>query len=244
VALCSACRPSLASGTAATPQVVTTTIATNVKSGCTPAKASALCWHMAASRGLPHEQISDIAVDPHNPRTVYVSLRQLIVMGADSRATGSAKVMVSRDGGESFSDLTGDLPIADAHRIVLRNGRLYVATDVGIFTAVAGQKKWSRLGTGLPQVAFRSMKLDLSGRYLVAGAYGRGAWVYDFGAPSNDASGAVGLRLSGSFTRGGGVVSGGQWLTTTLLALLLAVIVNVGRRRPRAIPPRIASLPA
>jgi hypothetical protein len=183
VAFCAPCRPSLASGTAATPNVVTDQIATNVKPGCKAVEAASNCWHMAASQGLPHEQVSGIAVDPKNPNTIYVSLRQLIVMGADPTQTGPQKVMVSHDGGNTFQDLTGDLPTADAHRIALRDGQLYVATDVGIFTAAAGSTHWSRFDAGLPAVTYRSMQLDPTGRYLVAGAYGRGGWVYDFNPP-------------------------------------------------------------
>jgi hypothetical protein len=234
VAFCSACRPSLASGTAATAQVVTPRIATNVRSGCTPVKAATACWHLAASRGLPHEQISDIAVDPSNPRTIYVGLRQLIVMGADAHVTGAQKVMVSHNGGESFTNLTGNLPVADVHRIALRNGRLFAATDVGIFTAVAGKAQWSRFGTGLPQVAFRSMKLDPTGRYLVAGAYGRGGWVYDFGAPARSAAGVAAARASyGDWVATWSGVR--RLLPTGVLGVLLAAVAAVASRR-RAVP--------
>jgi photosystem II stability/assembly factor-like uncharacterized protein len=180
VAFCSVCRPSLAVGTAATPRWVTPKIATNVKPHCKAKKVGKKCWHMAPSKGLPHEQVSDIAVAPHHPRTLYVGLRQLIVMGASNGATGRQKVMVSHNGGRTFTDLTGNLPRADVHRVVLRKGRLYVATDVGVFTAKAGSTHWKRFGSGLPEVTFRSMRLSLNGRYLMAGAYGRGGWIYDF----------------------------------------------------------------
>jgi photosystem II stability/assembly factor-like uncharacterized protein len=182
VGFCSVCRPSLASGTADNPTLVTAKVATNVKPGCTPAKASAACWHLAASAGLPHEQISDFAVDPANASTVYVGLRQFIVMGADPSLTGAQKVMVSHDGGATFTDLTGNLPKADVHRIAWRDGQLIAATDVGIFISKAGTRSWQRLGAGLPEVTFRSMRLSADGRYLLAGAYGRGGWIYDFGA--------------------------------------------------------------
>ena len=182
VSMCSVCRPSLASGSAGNVGLIVPKIVTNVQTGCHPAEADPACWRMAASAGLPHEQVSGIAVDPNNPSTVYVSLRQLIIMGADPNATGGQKVMVSHDGGETFTDLTGNLPKADAHRIVLRAGQLYVATDVGIFTAPVGSAQWSRFGTGLPQVMYRSMQLDPTGRYLTVGAFGRGGWVYDFGS--------------------------------------------------------------
>jgi hypothetical protein len=234
VAFCSACRPSLASGSAATPQVVTPAIATNVKPGCTPAKAVGTCWHMAASKGLPHEQISDIAVDPDNPKTIYVALRQLIVMGADARATGAQKVMVSHDAGETFHDLTGNLPIADVHRIGLRNGRLYVAGDVGMFTSVAGSKKWARFGTGIPQVAIRSMRFDLTGRYLVAGVYGRGAWVYDFGKPAKTSAGPT-RAVVAMAPNGGSTAGWWRQASTGLLGLLLLLLLGAAVPRRRVV---------
>jgi len=180
VAMCSVCRPSLATGTANTPRQVTTRIATNVKGHCKAGLASTKCWHMTKSKGLPHEQVSDIAVDPRHKKTVYVGLRQFIVLGASSKATGAAKVMVSHNGGRTFHDLTGNMPRADVHRLILRQGQLYAATDVGVFTAKAGSRHWKRFGTGLPEVTFRSMRLSLNGRQLLAGAYGRGGWVYNF----------------------------------------------------------------
>jgi photosystem II stability/assembly factor-like uncharacterized protein len=179
-ALCSICRPSLATGTANTPRQVTTRIATNVKGHCKRKVAGKKCWHLAKSKGLPHEQISDIAVDLHHPKTLYVGLRQMILLGADPHLTGAQKVMVSHNGGRTFHNLTGNLPRTDVHRLILRRGHLYAASEVGVFTAKAGSRHWKRLGSGLPEVTFRSMRLSLDGRSLLAGAYGRGGWVYRF----------------------------------------------------------------
>jgi photosystem II stability/assembly factor-like uncharacterized protein len=178
--MCSVCRPSLGTGSAAKPKTVVAKIATNVKPGCAAAVASAKCWHMAASKGLPHQQVAQIAVDPKDPSTIYVGMRQFIVMGASDKATGNAKVLVSHNGGETFHDVSGNLPRADVHRLVLRAGHLYAATDVGVFTAKAGSKHWKRFGTGLPEVTFRSMALSLDGKHLTLGAYGRGGWDYTF----------------------------------------------------------------
>jgi photosystem II stability/assembly factor-like uncharacterized protein len=180
VAFCSLCRPSLGTGSAATPKKVITKIATNVKPGCAAAAASSKCWHLAKSKGLPHQQVGEIAVDPKDPKTIYVGMRQMIVMGASNKAVGAAKVLVSHNGGNTFRDLSGNLPRADVHRLIVRAGRLYAATDVGVFTAKAGSKHWKRFGTGLPEVTFRSMALSLDGKHLVLGAYGRGVWDYTF----------------------------------------------------------------
>jgi hypothetical protein len=139
--------------------------------------------------------------------------------------------MYSSDGGATFHDLTGNLPVADVHRIAYRAGRLYVATDVGIFTSVAGRTSWSRFGTGLPQVAYRSMKFDLTGRYLVAGAYGRGAWVYDFGSPARTSYADVPVaKLPGT---GGGSSWRPQVPVTVPGAVLLLLVAGLVGRRTR-----------
>jgi hypothetical protein len=183
VAMCAQCRPSLSVGPAITdPSHVHTLVATNVRAGCKPTKATSACWHAAKGIGLPHQMISGFAVDPNDARTIYASLRQYLLLGADPKVTGTQKVMVSHDAGDHWTDLTGNLPRSDAHAIDIRDGRLVVATDVGIFTTTAGSTKWAKLGEGLPAVPFRSMNLDRTGRYVLAGAFGRGPWIYDFGS--------------------------------------------------------------
>lgn len=230
-AFCSKCRPSLATGTAATPQVVIAKIATNVRAGCTAKPATSSCWHMAASIGLPHQQVGDIAIDPKNPRTVYVGLRQEIVQGTDPKVVGTQKVMVSHDAGEHFTDLSGNLPRADVHRLALRGSQLIAASDVGIFISQAGSSTWSRLGTGLPQVPFRSMRLDLTGRYLTAGAYGRGGWVYDFGSSATGSSTRTG-HLTPAAT--GTLPRTGAGTAPAVAAIMLLASAAWLRRRPAA----------
>jgi hypothetical protein len=241
VAMCSLCRPSftLAGGNIVDPTTVNPSIATNVKTGCKAAPASTSCWHLAKSVGLPHQQISGIAVDPKDPRTIYVSLRQYLIISADSRITGAQKVMVSHDAGDTFTDITGNLPRADAHAVVLHAGQLVVANDVGVFTAPATGMHWSRLGTGLPAVPYRSMRMDNTGRYLLAGAYGRGAWVFDFAAAGGAVKGepkpvVKGTKQTKSPLPATGLATG-EWLGLGLLLAALAVGLSSRRlgRRPR-----------
>jgi hypothetical protein len=233
VGMCASCRPSFAMGNIADPAAVNPAIATNVQKGCTAAPASTACWHLAASKGLPHQQVSGIAVDPKDPRTIYVSLRQELVMTSDPHITGVQKVMVSHDAGETFTDITGDLPRVDAQAITLRNGQLIVATDVGIFISQAGSTHWIRLGTGLPEVPFRSMKLDLTGRYLVAGAYGRGAWVYDFGSKAASPALGGGTVVAGKKITGSGSLPATGTESTLMFALALLVAAAVLSARLR-----------
>jgi LPXTG-motif cell wall-anchored protein len=213
-------------------------IATNVQAGCTAAPLSGKCWHLAKSLGLPHQQISGIAVDPKDPRTLYASVRQEIVLGSDPHVTGDSKVFVSHDAGDHFTDITGDLPRVDVHSLVLRNGQLIVANDVGVFVTKVGSAHWNRLGSGLPQVPFRSMKLDLSGRYLIAGAYGRGAWVYDFGsaAAAPAVSGGVGTKVQGEKIGGSSNLPATGTEATLFFGIALLSMAAVLSRRLRRTP--------
>jgi hypothetical protein len=156
-------------------------IMTNVKTGCTPAKGSSACWHTATGKGLPQGYLSSLVIDPLDTKTIYVSVleRQFVGYPAN-KAPG--RVFVSHDGGESFTDLTGNLPHGSIWKLVLRNNIVVAATDTGVFASKAGSLAWDRLGSGLPATQVRDAFIDPTGRYLLVSAYGRGTWQLDFGS--------------------------------------------------------------
>jgi hypothetical protein len=234
-AICGLCRNALGD-----PTLIHTTVATNVgKAGCTPKKASADCWHIAAGKGLPHVAIQAVAIDPTDVKTVYAAMNENSNIGYDQKVVGAQRVMVSHDSGEHFTDLTGNLPRSNARDILVRNGKLIVATDNGVFTAPRTGGSWSRLGTGLPAVRIYDLSLDKSGRHLTIAAYGRGVWDLDFGAKAATSSAGGGLGGLKPPT-GTGSGSGGHLAATGLSAplpwlglLSLAVVAAVVRRRRR-----------
>jgi ligand-binding sensor domain-containing protein len=59
--------------------------------------------------------------------------------------------------------------------IVLENGKLVVASDIGVLTSADNGSTWSRLGTNLPNVVVDQLTLDPNGN-LVAATHGRGIW--------------------------------------------------------------------
>jgi photosystem II stability/assembly factor-like uncharacterized protein len=228
--ICGLCRNSLGD-----PTQISTTVATNVKPGCTAAKAKADCWHTAAGKGLPHSSIWNIAIDPTDVNSIYVTLNNNSLIGLDPKVVGTQRVMVSHDAGEHFTDLTGNLPKSNARDIVVRGNQLIVSTDNGVFVAPKTGQTWSRIGYGLPQVRVNDLDLDPTGRYLTAGVFGRGVWVLDFQAKAPSSSGpgpkgepekpvAVGDRVATTGMNGalGGIA---------LLLLATAVAVRVGSRR-------------
>ncbi|HXA29369.1 MAG TPA: hypothetical protein VN193_11565 [Candidatus Angelobacter sp.] len=156
-------------------------IETNVKPGCTAKKDASDCWYIAPSKGLGAGYINSLVIDPNDTSTVYAAVMERQFVGYPSNQV-PGRIYVSHDAGQNFSDVTGNLPRGSVWNMVIRDGRLIAATDVGIFTAPLGSGTWSRLGTGLPAVAMRDVWIDPSGRNLLVSAYGRGVWTLDFGS--------------------------------------------------------------
>jgi len=172
-------------------------IATNVGGSAAPKRLTGSGWHIAAAHGLPSRYISSIRMDPSNPRTVYVTLggygRKWAPPGAvgeDTSKVGTGHVFKSTDAGESFTDITGDLPDVPANWVVLRGGQLIVGTDIGVFASSdANGSSWAPLGHGLPNVPITHLSLKPGDENtLVAATYGRGVYLYHFNAPPPAAS--------------------------------------------------------
>jgi hypothetical protein len=235
VGSCALCRNSLGD-----PKLINSLISTNVKAGCTAKKGSTACWHKAKGIGLPHVGVWTVTIDPTDVRTVYVTLNENSLVGLDKKVVGAARVMVSHDAGDHFSDITGNLPGSNARDVVVRNNQLVLAGDNGVFTAPKTGKSWKRLGSGLPQVRMFDLDLDRTGRYLTVSAYGRGVWVLDFGSKATTSSSGPGVK-GGPKASGGGKSSSGGHLAATGLdgtlplaaVLLLAVGAVLGARRSR-----------
>lgn len=89
------------------------------------------------------------------------------------------------NGGRSWRDISTNLPDIASDALVLQNGRLALATDLGMYTAHAyrGYRTfWSRLGTGLPNASVNDITPGPAG-YIYAATHGRGIWRLTFGYP-------------------------------------------------------------
>jgi hypothetical protein len=148
-------------------------------------------WHRAAANGLPKRFITSIVSDPANPKTVYVTLagysrRWLPVgaMGEPGAAIGKGNLFKSTDAGETFTNISGNLPDGPAESVVLYKGQLIVGTDTGVYISTVGSAtKFDLLGKGLPNVPVFSMALKPKASSaekdtLVVGTHGRGIYTY------------------------------------------------------------------
>jgi hypothetical protein len=222
VAICGVCRATLGNTARINAAVVT-----NLKAGCKPEYGKSACWHRTKSKGLPKRRIGGIAFDPTNPKTVYVGLQDLSMIGYNRAVNGTQRVMVSHDGGESFTDLSGNLPLANVWGMIIRDHKPIIATEVGIFTAEPNSNTWMRLGKGLPGIRAQDVRSDPTGRYLVAPMYGRSAWTYDFGKRATSGTNVVPPTNPGKLATTGT----GPTLAAVGFLLVLAGLI-VRRRRP------------
>lgn len=152
-------------------------------------------WHVARAAGLPSRYITSVRMDPSEPRTVFVTLagygRRWAFPGAvgeDTSKVGVGHVFKSTDAGETFTDITGDLPDTPANWTALWRGRLVVGTDIGVFiSSDASGGDYARLGTNLPTTPVSTLRFKPGNPdLLVVATYGRGVYTFDFAAKGNE----------------------------------------------------------
>jgi hypothetical protein len=167
-------------------------LATNVKPDGTIGKpGTSANWHVASRSGLPKRYITSVQMDPSNVSTVYVTLagysrrwlRPGVIGGAAEGADiGTAHVCKSTDAGETFVDVTGNLPDLPADFAIVRAGQLIVATDLGVYvSANTSGGNYVPLGSGLPAVPVLSLELKPKANAsepdtLIVATQGRGVY--------------------------------------------------------------------
>ena len=103
-------------------------------------------------------------------------------------------VYKSTDGGETFTDITGDLPKIGATWLLVRGEQLVVATTVGVFASRDKTgAEWGLLGRDLPAAPVFSMTFDPANKdRLVVASLGRGVYSYTFADPTEPGAGGRG----------------------------------------------------
>ena len=167
-------------------------IATNVGGDKPAKKASADGWHHAKATGLPNRFITALRISPSDPKTVYAtvaaySAAQWIPIGGHldksiNNLPGS--LFMSTDAGESFVNITGNLPTAHARTVIVWNNQLVVGTDLGAYISDSlSGGTWAPLGTGMPTSIIHHLALQPgASNRLFAGTWGRGMWLYETSA--------------------------------------------------------------
>ncbi|MFC2113967.1 PKD domain-containing protein [Bacteroidota bacterium] len=118
--------------------------------------------------------ITYIAVHPEYPNIVYVTF---------SGYSASNKVYVSDNYGDSWTNISGNLPNLPVNCIVTEKGSnagVYVGTDVGVYFRDSMLTDWIPYLEGLPNVIVNELEIYYdavpSKSKIVAATYGRGIW--------------------------------------------------------------------
>jgi photosystem II stability/assembly factor-like uncharacterized protein len=122
--------------------------------------------------------VSAVAFDPADPAVAYATYSSF----------GGPHVFKSSDAGATWAPLDGTgaagrhLPDLPVHAIAVdptRPGRLYVGTDLGVFSSLDGGASWSVEATGFANVVVESLAVERGAggsANLFAFTYGRGAY--------------------------------------------------------------------
>jgi len=124
------------------------------------------------------EWVTRVEADPHAAGGAYVTYSGYRF---DSPLP---RIFRTQDFGASWTDIAGNLPDVPLNGVnadpdPAMRGRLFVASDLGVYVTDDYGLDWSALGTGLPPVVVLDLDLVTSSRQLFAGTHGRSAYVYE-----------------------------------------------------------------
>ncbi len=130
--------------------------------------------------GLPRRFVSKVVASTHDENTVYVTF------------TGYRDddyvphVFVSKDQGEAWQDISGNLPDFAVNDIMAYPASddkvLFVATDGGVYFTKNGNEEtvdWERLGDNMPIIPIWDLAYNIQKNELVAGSFARGILSFD-----------------------------------------------------------------
>ena len=132
---------------------------------------------LALPADLPNRYIEALAIDPADPagKTAYVGFSGFSRKWTEGPGAGYGHLWKTIDGGASRTDISGNLPDIPVNDVLLHNGKIVVATDLGVVVSADGGSTWSRLGGNLPYTTVMDLTLGPDGR-LCAATHGRGIW--------------------------------------------------------------------
>ncbi len=218
-------------------------LATNVTEGVERVAETDAGWRFAEKRGLPSRYITSIAIDPVDPKIVYVALGGYLsglrppgsFLDVNAGNIGTGAVFKSVNAGDDFVDVTGDLPVAQVASIIIKGNQLIAGTDIGVFISQdTTGASWTTLGTGLPAVPVNMIRIKPKATaeepdQLFAATFGRSIWAYEFKSGSTGEPPVINPPVPGTPGVGGGRFGGGALGGAALLGLM--TLAALRRRR-------------
>lgn len=122
------------------------------------------------SAGLPQRWVTRVVADPKDANTGYVTF------SGYRYNDYLPHVFKTTDGGLNWADISGNLPEAPANDLVVdpdKPGRLFVATDFGVYQTWDGGEHWEIAAPGMPIVIVTDLDYYAKDHKLLAATFGR-----------------------------------------------------------------------
>lgn len=139
-------------------------------------------WHqLTLPVGVPNRYISGLVINPTDAtgKTAYVSFNGFSRRWTEGPGAGIGHVYRTKNGGASWTDVSGNFPDVPAGDIVITGAsgsrKLTVASDLGVYRANLGTTTWKRFGSGLPLTTVMDLSVAPDGN-IYAATHGRGLW--------------------------------------------------------------------
>jgi photosystem II stability/assembly factor-like uncharacterized protein len=102
------------------------------------------------------------------------------------------KVFFSSNGGDTWSNISGNLPNILMQKVIRKEGSdtVLLATELGVYFARLSSggtilnNTWTKFGNGLPNVKVNDMEISYSKQQLYVATYGRGVWTASLNEPA------------------------------------------------------------
>ena len=131
---------------------------------------------VALPANVPNRYIGGIGIDPANSRHAFLAVNGFSRRFTEGPGAGVGHVYETRDGGQTWADLSSNLPDVPANAVKeTSSGALVLGTDLGVFYRAPGATNWSKLGANLPLVTVMDVEVAGDGN-VYAATHGRGIW--------------------------------------------------------------------
>jgi len=112
--------------------------------------------------------VTSATVDPSDAEVVYASFSGF------RGGSNAPHVVLSRDGGFIWDDISGNLPDAPVVDLIVAGDRVIVGTDVGVYMTTDDGQTWLRLGSNLPAVPVLDLRYHAGTNTLTVSTFGHG----------------------------------------------------------------------
>ncbi len=144
---------------------------------CTSLTGNSDNWENISPLFMNSAWVRRITVDPNDKNKIYACYSGYNNDGV----TPTKHVFYSSDQGSNWTDISGNLPDAPVHSLVIDpydSQRLYIGTEVGVFQTTDRGGTWTRLGGGIPDfVPVDELVIQKGTNKLFAFTHGRSAYV-------------------------------------------------------------------